>query len=71
MLMFLAIARKYVSKWLSDEQLKSWATTVNQKVDIPILNEQMEQKIFEEVLLIVGKLIRAFLLQEKEDWWEI
>ncbi len=39
-----------IEKIQSDEFEKEWATAINDKVNLPILNEEQEQKVFEELV---------------------
>ena len=39
-----------IEKIQSEEVEKEWATAINEKINLPWLNEEQEQKVFEEVL---------------------
>ena len=39
-----------IEKIQSEEVEKEWATAINEKINLPWLNEEQEQKVFEEVI---------------------
>ena len=39
-----------IEKIQSEEFEKEWATAINDKVNLPLLNEEQEQKVFEELV---------------------
>jgi translation elongation factor EF-Ts len=58
------IVRRLLNKYLSDEALREQAFYLNDKIDLPALNEVQEQQILEGVILPIGQALRDTILAE-------
>ena len=54
-----------IEKIQSEELEKAWATELNERINLPFLNEEQEQKVFEEIVDkgtdIVAGVMRSML----------
>ena len=50
---------RIIEKIQSEEFEKEWATAINDKVNLPLLNEEQEQKVFEELFYYFPHLFHS------------
>ena len=62
-----AIIRRFVDKKLSEENIVIIASRINKKINVPFINEQKEQEVFENILTEIVKLIKEELIPKEDE----